>query len=222
MSCPRSLCLELRDRFGIETFVETGTYLADTALWASDQFKNVYSIERSPIFYAAARDRFKTRSNITFLNGDAGERIGEIPSLSSAPAIFWLDAHWSGNDTAGEGDECPLAEELSHINAVEIEHFILIDDARLFLAPPPAPHRPEQWPTIEELMSLLNPEGKRRHVIVKNDVVIAVPPPAKDVLVEHARSRPDDGRAQPFVDSAQRALSRLRFSLWAARQKNAR
>jgi hypothetical protein len=82
--------------------------------------------------------------------------------------VFWLDGHWSAGDTAGEGDECPLLEELATIGP---QHAILIDDARLFIEPPPPPHDPSQWPTLEQVMAAL----AQREVTIREDVVVALP-----------------------------------------------
>jgi len=69
--------------------------------------------------------------------------------------LFWLDAHWSGGDTYGENDECPLMDELKIIFQYRKNYVILIDDARLFMAPPPKPHKIENWPSIKEIVNIL-------------------------------------------------------------------
>jgi FkbM family methyltransferase len=98
-----------------------------------------------------------------------GDSRDILPQLDlSEPTVFWLDGHWSAGDTAGEGDECPLLDELATIGP---QHAILIDDARLFIEPPPPPHDPEQWPTLEQVIDALDD----REVAIRDDVVIALP-----------------------------------------------
>jgi hypothetical protein len=96
-----------------------------------------------------------------------------VPALGR-PALFWLDAHWSGLDTAGREAECPLLAEIQLINAAPFTHTVLVDDARLFCAPPPRPHDAEQWPDLAATVSALRDEG-RRHVVLFEDVLVAVP-----------------------------------------------
>jgi hypothetical protein len=69
--------------------------------------------------------------------------------------LFWLDAHWSGGNTYGENDECPLIEELNVIFKFKKNYAILIDDARLFLAPPPLPHNFLNWPLILDISNTI-------------------------------------------------------------------
>jgi hypothetical protein len=222
MSSPRALFKQLQERFGIATFVETGTYLGDTAVWASDVFHSVITIERSPTLFEHAKRRYADRTNMTFLCGDAREQFARVVPQLTSPALFWLDAHWSGGETAGAEDECPLVAELEAINASGLSHFIFIDDAKLFLAPPPPPHQVEQWPSIDEVASLLQTPQQRRYVAVSDDIIMAVPEEAKALLVEYLRSyRKPLLSSLPFAASATRALSRLRYALWLRREGGA-
>lgn len=50
----------------------------------------------------------------------------------------------------------------------------MVDDARLFCAPPPRPHRAEHWPDLAVTTSVLV-AGGRRHVMLVEDVFVAVP-----------------------------------------------
>jgi hypothetical protein len=86
--------------------------------------------------------------------------------------LFWLDSHWSGGDTYGENDECPLMDELKIIFKYTKNYVILIDDARLFIAPPPKPHRIENWPSIKEIVNILPHEWD---LIIYNDVIYLFP-----------------------------------------------
>jgi hypothetical protein len=50
------------------------------------------------------------------------------------PALFWLDGHYSGGDTARGDDDTPIRRELEHISKHPMRgrHLIVIDDLRCF------------------------------------------------------------------------------------------
>lgn len=56
-------------------------------------------------------------SKINFLFGDSKIILKNLISTLKGPIIFWLDAHWSGGDTYGYKDECPLLDEIKIINS---------------------------------------------------------------------------------------------------------
>lgn len=174
MGPPQALILALQARMRLGQFVETGTFRGDTAAWAGAHFRHVVTIELSPEYHAAAVERFRGRDGIRTLQGDSAKRIREVVATLDAPALFWLDAHWSGLDTAGREAECPLLAEVAAINASPLGHVVLVDDARLFCAPPPRPHRAEQWPDLPATTAVLA-AGGRRHVVLTEDVFVAVP-----------------------------------------------
>jgi len=174
MGPPEDLVLELQRRLDARFFIETGTFAGGTAAWAARHFAEVVTIEASPELHARACSRFSAVPGVRALLGDSRVRLAEVLAQLSGPAVLWLDAHWSGGDTAGAADECPLLGELAAINAVTADHAVLVDDARCFLAPPPRPHRPEQWPEMTEVVGLLA-AGGQRFVTMLDDVLIAVP-----------------------------------------------
>jgi hypothetical protein len=58
----------------------------------------------------------------------------------------------------------------------------LIDDARLFLAPPPPPHKAEAWPTFEQIKDAAA-ELRAGYVVgLVGDVIAVVPEEAADLL----------------------------------------
>lgn len=137
MGAPRSLMLYIKQLNCIETYLEAGTFQGGTARWMAGEFERVVTIENSHSLYEEARQRHQDAANIEFLFGDSRTRLAEIVPTLQEQAIFWLDSHWCGGESYGESDQCPLLDELEIINAAEIDHIVLIDDARLFLAPPP-------------------------------------------------------------------------------------
>lgn len=194
MGPPQDLILALKARMGVGEFIETGTYRGDTAAWAAGHFSRVTTIELSPEFHAAAVERFRAQPAVRALQGNSATVLREVIPALGGPALFWLDAHWSGLDTAGREAECPLLEEIALINAAPDGHVVLVDDARLYCAPPPRPHRAEHWPdlasTVEELAN-----GDRRHVVLVDDVFVAVPRTEREFLTgwlqDAARAKPE-------------------------------
>ena len=179
----RRIKLFFRDLCNVQAFVETGTYKADTALWASSNFDLVYTIELSPHLHEQVSSKYQNYSNIIFLNGNSAEILPKIIAEINQPSIFWLDGHWSGRDTAGEENECPLLQEIEAINHFGYEKFIFIDDARLFLSPPPPPHNTNHWPTIAEIIKKIEQDVPYSYTVVYKDVIISVPSKYKNAFV---------------------------------------
>ena len=177
---PRVIIQRLKDEFKLRTFVETGTHLGETSAWASGIFEQVFTIEASEAYHREARRRHAALTNVEFLLGDSRTRLAETVARLSSPALFWLDAHWMGSGTLpqaevyGQTGECPALQEIEIINASPLNHFIFIDDARLFLAPPPRPHRAADWPEIATLLAALNAPAPR-YTVVYDDVIGSVP-----------------------------------------------
>ena len=181
MGPPEALILALQEQLELADFVETGTYRGDTAAWASGHFARVTTIEMSPAYHAATQTRFRAQTGVRTVCGASGTVLGEVVAALSQPALFWLDAHWSGLDTAGQDAECPVLEEIAHINASPLAHAVLVDDARLFCAPPPRPHHAAQWPDLVTVVAALH-DGGRRHVVLVEDVFVAVPSASREFL----------------------------------------
>lgn len=145
----------LRNIMKLDVFVEGGTYKGETAKNMSTNFRKVYTIEKSDIMFDIGSENLKDIDNITMFKGDTRDYLHDILK-NNDNILFWLDAHWSGGDTYGEEDECPLVEELEIIFEYSNKNkVILIDDARLFLAPPPAPHNYQNWQSVTDIVRIL-------------------------------------------------------------------
>lgn len=116
-------------------FVETGTYLGETTAAMSKVYKNVYTVELHDAMYNAAITRFAGTPSVRCFHGNSTDRLPEILTLLDGPALFWLDAHYSGPATCRSPEyETPIEHELSIIFRHDIKnHLILIDDARYFV-----------------------------------------------------------------------------------------
>jgi len=174
MGPSEDLVFALKQKAVADAFVETGTFLGDTAAWASKYFSQVVTIELSPHYYAEAQARFNQTPVVRAMQGESAKVLRELVPTLKGPAFFWLDAHWSGLDTAGREAECPLLEEIGILNESSADHILLVDDARLFCAPPPLPHRIGDWPGLASVTAALH-DGGRRYVVLYEDVFVAMP-----------------------------------------------
>jgi len=96
------------------------------------RFKRIYTIELSEQLAAEAARRLASYSHVQVLQGDSGHVLPEVVGQLNEPAVFWLDAHYSGGMTARGPTECPLEREVRAIAlGGRADHVILIDDARL-------------------------------------------------------------------------------------------
>lgn len=175
---PRERALLLKTLWEINTFIETGTYRMGTTLWAASYFERVFSIEAHLERYRAnAAHPWEERDvPVSLWHGDSAILLPQIlKEHIHERALFWLDAHFMDED--GYASECPVLAEIRAINEHPYanQHVILIDDARLFIAPPPPPFNPEQWPTIETIILELS-QPVHRAVVVLDDVIYALPP----------------------------------------------
>ncbi len=117
-----------------DTFVETGTYLGLTAAFLAAAYKVVHTIELDRSLYENARRRLRQHPNVHCYHGDSTAVIKDILPGIDHPAVFWLDAHYTGGITTRAGVNTPVMGELSAIFAHPVEtHLILIDDARWFV-----------------------------------------------------------------------------------------
>ncbi len=190
---PSRIALDLAQQSGAVTFVETGTYRGITTRWASSHFEKVYTIERADNLFNTYSASLRSLGNVQPLLGDSRVMLREIiGTLDATPAVFWLDGHWSGGETAGHGDECPLMDELALMSR-RTGDMVFIDDARFFLSAPPKPHNPSHWPTIVDVIEVLRAGGNRPFVQVVDDVIISIPdiPVLKKCLIEYAQERAD-------------------------------
>jgi hypothetical protein len=160
--------------FDIRYFVETGTFQGGSARWASSRFEKVWTIEINEPLFEMARRRLATRKNVEQHLGDSAKILASLVPLLDRPALFWLDAHWSGGNTGGELYPCPLREEIAAIDESPLEHVIAIDDMRFCLNAEP-PFEAGRWPDIGTLSALLRARHQDSYVAIHNDVALRLP-----------------------------------------------
>jgi hypothetical protein len=203
--------LTLQKAFSLERFLETGTYRGMTAAWAAGNFDEVVTIEASSDLHDAARERHGHLPNVRWVHGDTRDVLPREVARLAGPAVVWLDSHWSGGTTYGEGDECPLLAEIETLCASPHPHHLFIDDARLFLAPPPPPHDADQWPTLVEVVTALTAGERPLEVFVIGDTFVAVPHEAKLFVRNFAQRSTGVGGARAVVATTFGARLRARL-----------
>jgi hypothetical protein len=157
--------VEYQKKFGIQTLIETGTYLGDMVEAQKARFKKIVSIELGVDLYEKATQRFKNDKNVLIVQGDSGKVLSTVMKDINAPAIFWLDGHYSAGLTAKGDKDCPIFEELDSIFLdKKLNHILLIDDARLFVGK-------GDYPTTKKLteyVKRINPEYQEE---IKYDII---------------------------------------------------
>ena len=139
---------EYAARYGLDTLIETGTYLGDMIWGVRRAFRAIHSVELDPSLYERAVRRFRGQGHVHLYLGDSAVLIGEIVAGLTAPALFWLDGHFSGGITAKGQLETPIKTELSRVFADQRSHVVLIDDASNFTGQ-------GDYPSIDDIGSLL-------------------------------------------------------------------
>jgi hypothetical protein len=138
-------------------FIETGTFFGDTIFSVEPYFNKLYTIEISEKYYYNAKNNY-SGSKINFILGDSASVFESLLPNISDKCIFFLDGHWSSGDTGRSNKDCPLDEEITHINNLFTnDAIIIIDDFRLFGLDKSSGKLGEDWSKInkENLLNIL-------------------------------------------------------------------
>jgi FkbM family methyltransferase len=213
---------EISDVFGLDTFIETGTYLGDTSHAASKIFQSVHTIELSAELSQKAMERFKNNTHIHVYNGDSGKIFPELLRRIKGKPLFWLDGHYSEGVTAKGDENTPIIKEIMAIKDAQItDAVILIDDLRFFdtvwdIIPEHSSAR--GYPSIVSLCGAIREIDSAYQFAVVGDVFMAYPASAvfdvTPVVAACTASRLYDGtnftleqvlKAEAVIGSAQAA-----------------
>lgn len=149
------------------TLVETGTFMGDMIQSQLQNFDKIYSIELSEDYWKNAKELFKNEKKVELLKGDSGQVMHELVKQLNQPAVFWLDGHYSGGNTAKGEKLSPIYEELKAIFSTEIKHCLLIDDARLFSGE-------NDYPTIDELKKFILGNRPASKIEIEADTISVI------------------------------------------------
>ena len=174
----------------LQAFVETGTFHGDTTAAMAASFPKVYTVELSKVIFEQTSQRLRSLPNVTMIQGESPAALKRLKSeLADISVLYWLDAHWCGGVTGGDKNECPLMDELAAIGKLNANSVVLIDDARFFISPPPAPHDVTGWPMLAEVVAGLTALSKTHKLWIINDVFVFAPLAAEADVVEYGRTR---------------------------------
>jgi hypothetical protein len=159
---------EYAAKFGLRTFVETGTLFGEMVAAMTRNFDRIISIELDPTLASQARRRFKRYGNVTILQGDSGVMLPGVLRDIAEPCLLWLDGHYSGGVTARGNLETPVLAEITHVLGTPVEHVLLVDDARLFTGV-------NDYPTLKGVRSLQERLRPGWRFEVRDDVIRIYP-----------------------------------------------
>lgn len=158
-----------RKAYECRVLVETGTYRGDMIMVQIGNFEKIFSIELSHTLAKEAQDRFAAFEHIEIIQGDSSKELASIVKRLGQRSLFWLDGHYSAGVTARGEKDCPIFEELEQVfSNGELDHIILIDDARDFIGE-------NDYPTITELEKFVVKLRPNYQLKVKNDVIRLLP-----------------------------------------------
>ncbi|MCX7217340.1 MAG: glycosyltransferase [Burkholderiales bacterium] len=189
-SLDKRLVDALQSILPLRVLVETGTFEGQSLANLQDTFEALHSVELSHQYYQSAVMRFAGIHHIYLYQGDSATVLRQlIPRLGSESILYFLDAHWCvAINAVGQTSQCPLLEELQAIGKLNEQSVVLIDDARLFLATPLAPHEASHWPSFHDVVSILFSMSSEHELMVVNDVIAYFPKHAHSVMKSYAQS----------------------------------
>lgn len=154
-----TLALELREKYGINIFIETGTHSGFSSLWAAHNGFVVHTVEVSNDRWENLAFAFRNEPEIHFYRGDSRTILPTILEEVKEPAIIFLDAHFAQSVSG-----TPIMDEIKAIKNCPVKHIIMIDDARLFGVG-------KDWPIIQNVLDALKDTGRDK-VYVYQDVIV--------------------------------------------------
>jgi hypothetical protein len=165
-------------------FIETGTLNGGTIFSVEPYFDKLYTIEFSEKYYNNTKNKYKGHK-INFILGDSSIVFESLLPKITDKCIFFLDGHWSSGDTGHSTKDCPLEEEITHINNLfKNDAIIIIDDFRLFGLDKSSGKMCEDWSKINK-ENLLNILKSRINKVYHLDSNIA----KDDRLIIHINSK---------------------------------
>jgi hypothetical protein len=155
-------------QYGLKVLIETGTHYGDMVAALRMRFTRIDSIEIYKPLYLKSLERFAGAEHVYLHHGDSEKILPAILAALAEPALFWLDAHYSGEGTGKGNLDTPILKELKFILAHPLKHVILIDDARLFVGR-------DGYPGVSALRDFLNRQSPDKQFVVQDDIIRITP-----------------------------------------------
>jgi hypothetical protein len=172
---------QIRKKYNVKTFVETGTLAGDGIQAALDAgFEKVYSIEISGAWVLRAQARFADKPNVKIINGDTIDELPKLCKEIEEPVLFWLDAHFAHihDKTQREIPPFPLLREVQIIkDNRDDQDVLLLDDIVLLAGCPGISFIPADIYAPFSYQTLLRQfEGRRVALIEEQQGILLVEP----------------------------------------------
>lgn len=176
MPAPHFIKMGVLKRWGGKgIWIETGTYLGDTAAELSKIADSVFTVEPADKFYLLSHKRLGHLINVEVANGTSEDCLPIILQRITKDGLvddvsFWLDGHFSQGQTFQGKTDTPILDELKIISEYidQVNNFtILIDDVRLFRTDKDLP---EDYPSIDQLVNFAN--QLRCYWTIESDIFI--------------------------------------------------
>ena len=105
--------IKLKEKFGLNVAVETGSCLYSTTKWLGENFNNVHTIELSEEYSKHGIHKVSGMLNVHPQIGDSVSFLERMCQtlIFNDKCIFFLDAHW--------GQNCPLMQELDVLTKIK-------------------------------------------------------------------------------------------------------
>ena len=148
---------------GCEVWIESGTYLGETTEFLSNFAKKVISIEPQLQYAQAARKKFEEVEHISIMNGLSEDLLPTVLTdlihQELKDVSFWLDGHFSADNTFKGPIDTPIQYELEAISKL-LPQFavvtIFVDDVRCFYQMNP---EYSDYPSVRYLSDWANSHG---------------------------------------------------------------
>ncbi len=168
-SVKQSNLRQIAETFGLKILVETGTFRGDMVQAMKANFAEIYSIELSDELYQAAAERFQLEKHIRIFHGDSGSILNQILPELKLPTLFWLDGHYSGNETARGQTDTPVLSEVEQIMVSQLPDVcLIIDDARYFGVHP-------EYPSFHQIEQLVHRYRPTMELTIVDDAIRVLP-----------------------------------------------
>ncbi len=174
---------QIAETFHVDTFVETGTYTGKTTARAAELFKAIHTVELHPKLYEEAKTSLRKYENVTVYHGNSADVLKKILPTIDGNVVLWLDAHYSGENTAmsfnnqNDGNAITaIRSELDGLSESGItDCVVLIDDIRGFGTTIDGKKYAGCWayPSIKEICTTLLEVNKNFEFALLGDTLLA-------------------------------------------------
>jgi hypothetical protein len=161
----RSLLRSIAAARCLKILVETGTFFGATTYALRNDFHRILTIELDETLAKNASRRLRAFPHITVVQGNSAEHLPTICDTLGEPALFFLDGHYSGGQTARADKDSPVLDELAILFGHRADHVIVIDDARCFVGD-------GGYPTVDELCTFVYSRAPRMEVRCFTDMFV--------------------------------------------------